>query len=48
MRALALPGSYCNAIAIEQRLSALESALSVAQEAIAGLRSRVSELEASR
>lgn len=36
------------AIAIEQRLSAMESALSVAQEAIAGLRNRVSELEASR
>jgi hypothetical protein len=33
---------------IEQRLSAVESALSVAQEAIAGLRRRVNELEADR
>lgn len=36
------------AIAIEQRLTAIESALSVAQEAIAGLRGRVSDLEAAR
>jgi hypothetical protein len=33
---------------IERRLSAAESALAVAQEAIAGLRNRVTELEAGR
>jgi hypothetical protein len=36
------------AIALEQRLSAIESAMSVAQEAIAGLRNRLSDLEAGR
>lgn len=35
-------------ISIEHRLSAIESALAVAQEAIAGLRNRVNELESSR
>jgi hypothetical protein len=36
------------AISIEHRMSAIEAALAVAQEAIAGLRNRVIELEASR